>query len=48
MYIARCRNAIQNQMTCPPGQREDVHDWQEDKDGENCPACKGETPPETP
>jgi hypothetical protein len=48
VYIARCRVAIQNQSTCPSGQREDVYDWQEDQDDEYCPACKGETPPETP
>jgi hypothetical protein len=48
VYIARCDTADQNQVTCPPNQREDVWDWQEDKDDEECPACKGETPPESP
>lgn len=48
VYIARCRTAILNQITCPADQREDAWDWQEDKDDEKCPACKGETPPETP
>lgn len=47
VYVARCGPAIQNEVTCPPHQREDIHDWQEDKDDEYCPACKGETPPET-
>jgi hypothetical protein len=46
-YIARCPTAIQNQVTCPPYQREDVHDWQQDEDNADCPACKGVTPPET-
>jgi hypothetical protein len=48
VYIARCPSAIQNGETCPPDQREDVHDWQEDDDDDECPACKGATPPETP
>ena len=45
VYIARCATAQVNQITCPPDQREDTHDWQEDKDDEKCPACNGETPP---
>jgi hypothetical protein len=48
IYIANCRTARVNQITCPQDQREDAHDWQEDEDDEKCPACKGETPPETP
>ncbi|RMZ66336.1 hypothetical protein GMOD_00005471 [Pyrenophora seminiperda CCB06] len=48
VYIARCGTAQANGITCPPHQRQDTHDWQEDKDDEKCPACKGETPPETP
>lgn len=48
VYIARCEPAIRNQVTCPPHQRIDVWDWQEDKDNEECPVCRGMTPPETP
>ena len=50
VYIARCQQAIRNGVTCPPGQREDADDWQEDDDNGFCPACKGETPqsPESP
>lgn len=47
-HIARCDAAIQARTSCPPGQRVIAHILQEDEPENDCPECRGETPPETP
>lgn len=46
-YIARCTTARQNGLpNCRD--RDRAHDAGDDMPDEDCPECKGETPPETP
>jgi len=47
-HIARCPYAISANTTCPPSQRHVAHVVQEDEPESDCPACRGETPPESP
>jgi len=47
-HIARCQRAMDTNTTCPPFQRQVSHVMQEDEPDRDCPACRGETPPETP
>lgn len=43
--IKRCL-AQQNGPCCTNRGR--AHDWQDDDPSQDCPECRGETPPETP
>jgi len=45
-HIARCDQARETNHMCE--EREEVHILQEDEPDDDCPECKGETPPETP
>jgi hypothetical protein len=48
--IKRCL-AAQNSETgacCDPTTRGRAHDWQDDDNTQDCPECRGATPPETP
>lgn len=45
-HIARCDEAQASGQMCQV--REEVHIIQEDDPDDDCPECKGETPPETP
>jgi hypothetical protein len=47
-HVARCGDAIRDGTTCPQHTWEDVHVLQEDEPNEECPECKGQTPPQTP
>ena len=48
-HHVRCPPVVASGGTiCPPAQRERVHILQEDDDSQDCPECRGETPPETP
>ncbi|KAF2179328.1 hypothetical protein K469DRAFT_716329 [Zopfia rhizophila CBS 207.26] len=47
-HIAQCRTAIARGQSCPENQRTHNHVLQEDEPDQNCPECRGETPPETP
>jgi hypothetical protein len=44
--IRRCRDAIQNNTTCPPRQRQRVRYSQDDHDGK-CKSCAGQSPPDS-
>lgn len=46
--IKRCLAAQHARVSCPPAQRGRAHDWQDDDPDEDCPECRGETPPESP
>lgn len=46
-HILQCALAQQIQVSCPEP-RDQVHDTSEDDPEEDCPECKGDTPPETP
>lgn len=46
--IRTCGIARQRRVTCDENNREDVHETGSDDPEDNCPACKGETPPTTP
>jgi RNA polymerase subunit RPABC4/transcription elongation factor Spt4 len=45
--IKRCLN-VQNNNLPVCAVRDRAHDWQDDDDTQDCPECRGETPPETP
>jgi hypothetical protein len=46
-YIATCRLFRATRVICTPANRQSEHVVDEDDDDDNCPACKGETPPES-
>jgi hypothetical protein len=46
--VRLCRNAQDTGQTCDASNRGRAHDWQDDDDSQECPECRGETPPETP
>jgi hypothetical protein len=47
-HIVRCDQAVQRQMTCHEQNMGAAHILQEDEPDEDCPECRGETPPESP
>jgi len=47
-HYVSCDTARQAQILCPRDQRQISHVVQEDEPEKDCPACRGETPPETP
>ncbi len=47
-HVALCQTAQDNGQTCDANERGRAHDWQDDDDTQECPECRGETPPETP
>ncbi|KAH9222680.1 hypothetical protein DL95DRAFT_380396 [Leptodontidium sp. 2 PMI_412] len=46
--IKRCLAGEHAGVSCSPNQRGRAHDWQDDGPDQDCPECRGETPPETP
>lgn len=49
-YIAMCTVARNRdpRVVCGPAARDNQHDTGDGEEDEECPECKGDTPPETP
>ena len=47
-HINRCQTAIRSETGAACFNRGRSHDWQDDDENQNCPECRGETPPQTP
>jgi hypothetical protein len=47
-HINRCQTAIDSESGMACADRGRSHDWQDDDDTQDCPECRGETPPQTP
>jgi hypothetical protein len=46
-HIMKCQTARDSETGATCTVRDRAHDWQDD-DTQDCPECRGETPPETP